>query len=109
MLQSGQRIRIGKTSDTFDSRHSLRIGGEYPGEVEYLCTWEPDLQQETYANFGTSEVAVHFVVESFLASEVGDFVLEWKVSPLEEGGIISDRCPAALATKHLHLFRWGLT
>jgi hypothetical protein len=85
MLQPGERIRVGQTSNTFDSRHSLRIGGVYPGDVEGVCTKEPDFQKETYANFGTSGVAVHFIVDTWSANDVGDFVLEWTVAPEKEG------------------------
>jgi hypothetical protein len=86
MLQPGERIRVGQTSNTFDSRHSLRIGGVYPGDAEHLCSIGSNLQKETYANFGTSEVAVYFIIDTWDAAYVGDFVLEWNVISMKEGG-----------------------
>ena len=86
MLQPGERVIIGMISNEFDSRHSLRFGGEYPGESQSVCTFDPDTQEETIANAGTSEMPVYFVIETFMASDsIGAFELQWEIVEPVEG------------------------
>ena len=71
----------GQTSNTFDSKHTLRYGGAYPGESEVSCVDDPDTSKLTYMNTEAVPVDVYFVVDPYSSSTTGgDFVLEWEIS-----------------------------
>ena len=55
VLQPDQRVRVNQASNTFDSKHTLRYGGSYPGESEVSCVDDPDLSQLTYTNDGSTQ------------------------------------------------------
>ena len=78
-LPPGTTITIGQTSNDFDSRHTLRYGGAYPGDNVVSCLDDPDLMELSYTNDGSSAVAVYFVVDSYYSSDSGAFVLEWQI------------------------------
>jgi hypothetical protein len=78
-LGAGDRIRIGQSSNTFDSQHTLRYGGPYPGDLEVDCVDEPDTSELTYTNKGTSALAVYFLVAAYASDVAGDFVLAWTI------------------------------
>ena len=78
-LGPGESIRIKQASNTFDSRHTLRYGGSYPGDFEVECVDDPDLLELSYTNGGHSTVAVYFVVDGYSSDSAGDFVLEWEI------------------------------
>jgi hypothetical protein len=81
VLEPDQTIRIGQTSNTFDSKHTLRYGGAYPGESEVSCVDDPDTSKLTYMNTEAVPVDVYFVVDPYSSSTTGgDFVLEWEIS-----------------------------
>ena len=78
-LGPGERIRIHQVSNTFDSKHTLRYGGEYPGDEVVGCADEPDESELSYVNTGNSTLPVYFLVDSYYAGGQGDFVLAWTV------------------------------
>ena len=77
-LGPGERISI-QQSNTFDSKHTLRYGGAYPGDTEVKCAYyyydDPEM---AYWNSGNVTVPVYFIVDGHYSSE-GGFVLEWTV------------------------------
>jgi hypothetical protein len=88
-LGPGERIRIGQTENSFDSKHVLRYGGSYPGDNEVRCVDGYDTNEYlefedlVYTNTGTvSAVAVYFVVDAYGSDEAGDFVLAWNVESM---------------------------
>ena len=82
-LGPGGTIVIGQSSNTFDSRHTLRYGGTYPGDNEVSCVDDPDYTTMTFTNTGASPMPVYFVVDGYATSSAGDFVLEWHISVLD--------------------------
>ena len=79
VLQPGERITIGQTSNTFDSTHTLLYGGDYPGNSVVQCVGDPDEKVLTHTNDGEVEVPVYFVVDTHSSSDAGDFVLAWTI------------------------------
>ena len=80
-LGPGETIVIGQSSNTFDSRHTLRYGGTYPGDNEISCVDDPDYTTMTFTNTGASPIPVYFVVDGFETSS-GEFVLEWNIQTM---------------------------
>ena len=80
VLKPGERITIGQTSNTFDSMHTLRYGGEYPGDHVVACEDDPDDKVLSYTNAGELDVPVYFTVDGHGSSEAGDFSLAWAIS-----------------------------
>ena len=80
ILRPGQRIIIGQISNTFDSMHTLRYGGDYPSDSEVDCVDDPDTTTLSYTNSEALVVAVYFVVDAYSSSGAGDFVLAWEIS-----------------------------
>jgi hypothetical protein len=84
-LEPGEIILIWQTSNTFDSQHTLRYGGEYPGDSEVSCVDDPDTLSEgasaqlAYQNDGGSTTPVYFVVDAFGSNDFGDFTLAWEI------------------------------
>jgi hypothetical protein len=76
-LKPGSTITIGQTSNTFDSKHTLRYGGAYPGDNVVQCVDDPDETELSFTNAGDANVPVYFLVDAFSSSGVGDFVLAW--------------------------------
>jgi surface protein len=77
VLAPGQGIAIGQTSTSFDSKHTLRHGGQYPGEVSVACVDAPDESPIEYLNDGVEDVTVYFIVDASRSGEAGAFTLEW--------------------------------
>jgi hypothetical protein len=79
VLQPGERITIGQTSNTFDSQHALRYGGDYPGGHVVACEDDPDEKVLSYTNLGGSDVPVYFTIDGYGGSEAGGFSLAWAI------------------------------
>jgi hypothetical protein len=77
ILEPGSTITIGQTSNTFDSKHTLRYGGVYPGDNVVDCVDDPDTAELSFTNAGDANVPVFFVVDAFSSSGGGDFVVAW--------------------------------
>jgi surface protein len=77
ILAPGHGIAIGQTSTSFDSMHTLRHGGTYPGEVLIDCVDGPDESPIEFLNDGVEDVTVYFIVDASSSGEAGDFTLEW--------------------------------
>jgi hypothetical protein len=80
VLDPGKRIRIWQVSNTFNSAHTLRHSGAYPGEFQEscICTGE-EFVESTFANIGITAVPVHFVVDAGTQNSAGDFELAWVI------------------------------
>jgi hypothetical protein len=77
ILAPGHGIAIGQTSSSFDSMHTLRHGGQYPGEVLVDCVDAPDRSPIEFLNDGVEDATVYFIVDASSSGEAGDFTLEW--------------------------------
>ena len=77
LLTPGSTITIGQTTNTFDSQHTLRYGGAYPGDNVVECVDDPDTKELSYTNTGDHSVPVYFIVDAYSSSGAGDFVLVW--------------------------------
>jgi hypothetical protein len=80
ILLPGERIRIGQSSNNFDSVHTLRHSGSYPGDVEVAHEDEPDLEFFEFDNTETEPITVYFVVDGYDSDESGAFDLEWVIA-----------------------------
>ncbi len=87
-LAPGRRIVIGK-SNNFDSMHTLRYGGLYPGEVLVDCIDDPDETKIEFNNTGVNTVTVYFIIDGYDGNS-GDFTLEWDV-PCPAGRVVCTR------------------
>ena len=86
LLGPGSTITIGQTSNTFDSKHTLRYGGAYPGDNVVQCVDDPDESQLSFTNSGDANMPVYFLVEAYSSSSVGgDFVLAWSGDIIKGG------------------------
>ncbi len=75
-VPSGGLLKIGQTSNDFDSRHSLRVGGSCPGTTEIVCVDEPDIQMHTYENTSDTTERVYFIEAGYFGN-YGNFTLAW--------------------------------
>ncbi len=78
VLAPGHGIAIRQTSTSFDSMHTLRHGGQFPGEVSVDCVDAPDKSPIEFLNDGVEDVAVYFIVDASSSGEAGAFTLEWR-------------------------------
>jgi hypothetical protein len=74
VLAPGHGIAIGQTSTSFDSMHSLRHGGPYPGDVSVACVDASDESPMAFVNDGVEDVTVYFIFRG-----VGAFTVEWRL------------------------------
>ncbi len=77
VLAPGHGIAIGQTSTSFYSMHTLRHGGQFPGEVLVDCVDAPDESPMVFVNDGVEDVTIYFIVDAFSSGEAGAFTLEW--------------------------------
>jgi hypothetical protein len=84
LLGPGSTITIGQTSNTFDSKHTLRYGGTYPGDNVVQCVDDPDELQLSFTNSGDANMPVYFLVDAY-GSGGGDFVLAWSADIITGG------------------------
>jgi surface protein len=79
LLAPGHGITIGQTANSFDSMHTLRHGGQYPGEVSVGCIEDPEAESQKmeFTNEGVEDVTVYFIVDATRSGEAGAFTLEW--------------------------------
>jgi surface protein len=77
VLAPGHGVAIGQTSTSFDSKHTLRHGGQYPGEVSVACVDAPDESPIEFLNAGLEDVTVYLIVDASRSGEAGAFTLEW--------------------------------
>ena len=77
VLEPGSTITIRQTSNTFDSKHTLRYGGVYPGDNVVQCVDDPDTAELSFTNAGNANVPVYFIVDAHISSGGGDFVVAW--------------------------------
>jgi hypothetical protein len=77
ILEPGSTITIGQTSNTFNSKHTLRYGGGYPGDNAVQCVDDPDTATLSFTNAENANVPFYFLVDSCSSSGGGDFVLAW--------------------------------
>ncbi len=78
VLAPGHGIAIGQTSTSFDSMHTLRHGGQFPGEVSVDCVDAPDESPLEFLNDGVEDVTVYFIVDASSSGEAGAFTVEWR-------------------------------
>jgi hypothetical protein len=84
VLSPGHGIAIGQTSTSFHSMHTLRHGGQYPGEVSVDCVDAPDERPMAFVNDGVEDLTVYFIVDASSSGEAGAFTLEWLLYTAEQ-------------------------
>ncbi len=77
VLAPGHGIAIGQTFTSFDSMHTLRYGGHFPGEVLVDCVDALDESPIEFLNDGLEDATVYFIVDASSSDEAGAFTLEW--------------------------------
>jgi hypothetical protein len=95
-LAPGRRIVIGQTSNDFDSMHTLRYGGAYPGEVLVSCIDDPDEEKIEFSNNDVNAVTVYFIIDGYDSGSFGVFTLEWEV-PCPAGSVHSSLPPSFMS------------
>ena len=85
VLAPGQGIAIGQTSTSFDSMHTLRHGGQYPGEVLVDCVDSPDKNPIEFLNDGVEDATVYYIVSGQGQTKAGAFTLEWLLYTAGQG------------------------
>ncbi len=72
---------IWQSSNTIDSRHSLRWGGNCPGDSLIGCADSPDERQYTWVNNTGTTQPLYFVVGGWsLTTPCGNTVVNWELS-----------------------------
>ena len=71
-VPSGYRLTIGMDSNSYDSRHELRIGGDCPGDTVVQCIDDPDLATMSVSNTGADDLSAYFIVGAYSAASIGD-------------------------------------
>lgn len=77
-VPAGSILSIGQTYNNFDSRHSIRIGGQCPGNNELVCLDDPDEQTYTYSNTTNASVRLFYILAGY-GSGYGNFTLAWNL------------------------------
>ena len=90
VLGPGSRITIGQTSNTFDSKHTLRYGGAYPGDNVVRCVDDPDTGALAFTNSGDTNMPCYFNVDAYSGS--GDFVVAWSGDIVAGGEFSINSC-----------------
>ena len=93
VLEPGRMISIKQQANNFDSKHTLRYGGRYPGESEVACVDDPETSELAYTNYETVAVKVYFVVDEYSLSDISsDFLLEWEIGFARYALVSSGTC-----------------
>lgn len=69
-------LTIGQSSNSYDSRHTLRYGGSCPGSNEIKCTDDPDTETITWTNSTGTMQRVYWVQAGYSSND-GAFNLAW--------------------------------
>lgn len=75
-LAVGDGITIWLSWNNFDTRHTLRWGGNCPGDFEIECIDDPDYTPITWINNTGETQRVWFIIAGYYEYH-GDFTLEW--------------------------------
>jgi len=78
VLQVGQSIVIGQSTNNYDSRHDTRWGGDCPGANAVACTDDPDTAEHSWTNDQDTEQVVYFTVDAYSSGQ-GAFTLTWTI------------------------------
>ena len=95
-LPHGQRLEIGQTTNSYDSRHTTRWGGACPGDHSISCTDDPDTRRHSWTNHNAQTERVYFIVDAY-GSGSGSFTLTWSVS---DGSAVSSSACADICNLH---------
>ncbi|MBF0453122.1 MAG: hypothetical protein HQK75_20645, partial [Candidatus Magnetomorum sp.] len=74
------QIDIRQVSNTYDSQHSLRYGGNCPGANKVVCINDIDTRPEFWINLTGVTQRVFWINGAYYRDGHGDFVLEWSIS-----------------------------
>ncbi len=82
VVPDGNTASIYQYFNNIDSRHSLRWGGNCPGDNLVGCIDDPDYTQYTWSNCTGSAQNLYFVVGNyFIGGTCGNFKLRWSNVP----------------------------
>ena len=76
VLPPARKFVAQQVNNNFDSQHTLRFGGVYPGDYMATCLDEPDTEIVELLNGSDDPVNVYFIVNGFEGAE-GAFVMKW--------------------------------
>ena len=79
-VPDGYQVDIRQISNTYDSQHSLRYGGNCPGDKEVACVNDTDTRPEFFINLTGVTQRVFWINGAYYRDGHGDFVLEWSIS-----------------------------
>jgi len=79
-LLPSQTITLRQASNTYDSVHMLRYGGDCPGDNLVQCVDDPDETEVNWQNTLTTPQLVYYIQSGYIRSSQGDFVLEWNIA-----------------------------
>ena len=80
-VADGELITIWQSWNSYDSRHTLRWGGDCPGIIEIACIDDPDTDPVSWYNNTGATQRVWFILAGFSDSH-GDFTLSWETETI---------------------------
>lgn len=89
LVEAGATLTVWQSNNNFNSRQSMRWGGDCPGEYEIDCMGEPGLAPISWTNDTGSDQDVWFVIGGHNTHQ-GHFALEWTyISCSEPSGLLA--------------------
>jgi PKD repeat protein len=79
-VPAGYQIQIQQLSNTYDSQHSMRYGGDCPGTYKIVCVNDSDTRVETWLNLTGHSERVYWINGAYYRDEHGDFTLWWELT-----------------------------
>jgi len=79
-VPQGHQIEMQQVSNTYDSQHSMRYGGNCPGTYEIACVNDIDTRVESWLNLTGRTVRVYWINGAYYRNDHGDFVLRWELT-----------------------------
>ena len=78
-VSAGSTLVIGQTTNSYDSRHETRWGGDCPGDNVVACTDDPDTRKHAWTNDQADTQRVYFIVDAY-SSRSGAFTIAWSAT-----------------------------
>ena len=79
-VPEGYQIEIQQVSNTYDSQHSMRYGGNCPGTNKIVCVNDSDTRIETWINLTGHPERVYWINGAYYREDHGDFRLRWELT-----------------------------
>jgi len=79
-VPEGHQIEIQQVSNTYDSQHAMRYGGNCPGEQKIVCVNDSDTRVEKWLNLTGYPERVYWINGAYYRNGHGDFILRWELT-----------------------------